>query len=92
MENFLRDKLKLEIHPDKIFIKTVASGADFLGWVHFSNHRVLRMTTKRRMFRRLAENPKQKSITSYLGLLKCGNCYQLTGTTLDLWGAKQIVC
>ena len=92
MENSLRDKLKLEIHPDKIFVKTVASGADFLGWVHFLDHRVLRTATKRRMFRRLVENPKQESIASCLGLLKCGNCYQLTKTIFDLWGVKQIVC
>ena len=92
MENFLRGELKLEIHPDKIFIKTVASGVDFLGFAHFSNHRILRTATKRRMFRRLAENPKQESIASYLGLLKYGNCYQLAETALDLWGAKQIVC
>ena len=92
MENFLRGELKLEIHPDKIFIKTVASGVDFLGFAHFSNHRVLRTATKRRMFRRLVENPKQESIASYLGLLKYGNCYQLAETALDLWGAKQIVC
>lgn len=29
---FLIDKLKLELHPDKVFIKTLASGVDFLGW------------------------------------------------------------
>ncbi|HEY4496511.1 MAG TPA: reverse transcriptase/maturase family protein [Candidatus Paceibacterota bacterium] len=92
LKNFLNDELKLEIHPDKIFIKTTASGVDFLGWVHFPNHRVLRTATKRRMFRRLVENPKQELITSYLGLLKYGNCYQLTETILDLWRAKQIVC
>src|SRR6476620_174680 len=39
---FLGEELKLSLHPDKVFIKTVASGTDFLGWVHFSDHRVLR--------------------------------------------------
>lgn len=32
---FLKEKLKLEIHPDKVFIKTLASGMDFLGTVNF---------------------------------------------------------
>ncbi len=32
---FLDDRLKLHLHPDKVFIKTLASGLDFLGWVHF---------------------------------------------------------
>ncbi len=74
---FLNTKLKLSLHPDKVSIKTIASGVDFLGWVHFPDHRVLRTSTKRRMFRRLAENPKEETFTSYLGLLKHGNAYKL---------------
>jgi retron-type reverse transcriptase len=50
---FLEIKLKLSLHPDKVFIKTIASGIDFLGWVHFPQHRVPRTSTKRRMFKRL---------------------------------------
>jgi len=74
---FLRDHLKLELHPNKVSIKTFASGVDFLGWVHFSNHRVLRTSSKRRMFRRLAERQGQEgeeaTIQSYLGMLSHGN-------------------
>lgn len=75
--DFLEEKLKLKIHPDKVFIKTLASGVDFLGWVHFPDHRVLRTTTKRRMFKRLNETKKQESVNSYLGLLKHGNTHKL---------------
>lgn len=32
---FLQNTLKLTLHPDKIFIKTLYSGVDFLGWVNF---------------------------------------------------------
>ena len=71
---FLRESLKLELHPDKVFIRTFASGVDFLGWVHFRNHRVLRTTTKRRMLRNCVVNPDNKNvIDSYLGLLTHGN-------------------
>ncbi|HOZ37103.1 MAG TPA: reverse transcriptase/maturase family protein, partial [bacterium] len=41
IKNFLSEKLKLELHPDKLFLKTLSSGVDFLGWVHFPNHNVL---------------------------------------------------
>jgi len=41
MQDFLRDRLKLSMHPNKISISTVALGVDFLGWVHFPNHRIL---------------------------------------------------
>ena len=70
---FLRERLKLEMHPDKVSISTFASGIDFLGWVHFPDHRVLRAATKRRMFRNLAESAKPQRITSHLGMLGHGN-------------------
>jgi RNA-directed DNA polymerase len=69
----LFEKLKLAIHPKKIFIKTLASGMDFLGWTHFPYHRVLRTSTKWRMFNRLEESQKEETIASYLGMLKWGN-------------------
>jgi len=45
IDKFLKNNLKLTLHPDKIFIKTSASGVDFLGWVHFLDYRLLRTTT-----------------------------------------------
>ena len=80
---FVEQELKLSLHPSKVSIKTLASGADFLGWVHFPDHRVLRTTTKRRMFKRLAERPKKETVQSYLGLLKHGNTRKLVKGVLQ---------
>ncbi|OGG55176.1 hypothetical protein A3D62_02605 [Candidatus Kaiserbacteria bacterium RIFCSPHIGHO2_02_FULL_49_11] len=80
----LRDRLKLELHPDKVSITTLASGVDFLGWVHFPNHRVLRTTTKRRVLKRVRHNPKEESIQSYLGLLSHGNAQKLSAALCEL--------
>lgn len=77
VSDFLAEKLKLTIHPKKIFIKTLASGMDFLGWIHFPYHRILRTTTKNRMFRRLEESQKEETMASYLGMLSHGNGYKL---------------
>ena len=77
MGQFLSTWLHLELHPDKVFIKTLASGVDFLGWVHFFGHRVLRTSTKRRMFRSLEQTQNEQSAASYLGLLKHGNAFTL---------------
>ena len=78
IDDFLRERLKLALHPDKVFIKTLASGVDFLGWVHFSDHRVLRTSTKRRMMRRVREKAgKEEIVQSYLGLLGHGNAQKL---------------
>ena len=48
IEKFLGQVLFLQLHPDKVYIKTFASGVDWLGWVHFPDHRVLRNVTARR--------------------------------------------
>jgi retron-type reverse transcriptase len=77
ISNFLKNKLRLQLHPDKVSIKTMVSGVDFLGWVNFPKHRVLRTSTKRRMFKRLKENPKEESRQSYLGVLSHGNTKKL---------------
>lgn len=74
---FLRSELKLELHSQKVSIETLASGIDFLGWVHFFNHRVLRTVTKRRMLKRIQEKGKGSAAASYLGLLSHGNTKKL---------------
>lgn len=77
ISEFLENELNLQLHPNKVFIKTIASGVDFLGWVHFSKHRVLRTATKKRMFRNILKNQKPNTIASYLGTLSHGNAYNL---------------
>ncbi|MFZ1720275.1 MAG: reverse transcriptase domain-containing protein [Candidatus Moraniibacteriota bacterium] len=79
MKEFLRERLKLELHPDKVSIATLASGVDFLWWVHFPDHLVLRTVTKRRMLRNIREKEgKKETVRSYLGLLSHGNSHKIT--------------
>ncbi len=76
--DFLKQELKLNLHPDKVFIKTIYSGIDFLGFIYFAKHKVLRTNTKRRMLRKLKENDfKKESLDSYFGLLKFGNTFKI---------------
>jgi Retron-type reverse transcriptase len=77
LSDFLENDLHLVMHPDKIILKTFASGVDFLGWIHFLDHRVLRKTTERRMFKRVAEHSSKATIRSYLGLLSHGDTHYL---------------
>ncbi|MBI2459024.1 MAG: group II intron reverse transcriptase domain-containing protein [Parcubacteria group bacterium] len=82
IKEFLRQELKLELHPNKVFIKTIASGVDFLGMVNFSDYRVFRTKTKRRMLKKISdrygesqneiisEESFKQSLQSYLGMLK----------------------
>lgn len=74
---FLEKKLKLKLHPDKVFIETLASGVDFLGWVNFSDHRILRTSTKRRMMKKIKNSPTPETLNSYFGMLKYGNTQKI---------------
>lgn len=72
--DFLSGELRLQLHPTKVSIQTLASGVDFLGWVHFPDHRVLRTVTKKRMLRNIrSKRGKTETVQSYLGLMRHGN-------------------
>ncbi len=78
VQGFLGEQLKLSLHPNKVFLKTAASGVDFLGWVHFPHHRVIRTTTKRRMFKKIKDSgQKPEVVQSCLGLLSHGDANAL---------------
>ncbi|MEN9654122.1 MAG: hypothetical protein RL235_234 [Chlamydiota bacterium] len=77
ISTFLQDSLHLTLHPKKLFIKTLTSGVDFLGWVHFPHHRVPRTTTKHRMLKKLRHNESQATTASYFGLLGHGDTHEL---------------
>lgn len=91
---FLTEQLKLTLHPGKIVLDTVSSGIDFLGWIHFTNHRLLRAATANRMFSRIRANPTLKTAQSYLGMLGHGNAHKLEERMLMerwLWGEESRV-
>lgn len=78
IREFLYSKLSLELHPNKVSTGTIAAGIDFLGWVHFPDHSVLRTSTKNRMIRNLAVENKPARVQSYKGLLSHGNARKLS--------------
>lgn len=79
IRDFLGTYLKLTLHPRKVSIATFASGIDFLGWVHFPDHRVLRKSTKRRTLRNCAGREKDDPVVqSYVGSCGWGNAHKIT--------------
>jgi len=89
LEQFLSSKLKLSLHPNKISIRKLSWGIDFVGYVALPHHQVLRTRLKQRIFRRIKERLQQyehgqlslgscdQSIQSYFGILKHANTYKL---------------
>jgi len=84
ISGFLWENLRLQLHSDKVFIKTLASGVDWLGWINFPMHRVLRTATKQRMFKKINNDLKIGTISSYLGMLKHGNTHKLKKVILQI--------
>lgn len=89
IQGFLKNQLSLELHPRKIGIWKFHQGIDFLGYVTLPHYRVLRMNTRRRIFRKIKERIGQyrnamidhdklsQSLQSYLGVLSHANTYKL---------------
>jgi len=81
IDNFLKERLKLSLHPDKIITRKYSQGVDFLGYISFPHYRILRNKTKKRMFKKIRQGAREHSfyqtVQSYLGLLKHCNGYKL---------------
>ncbi len=89
LQLFLLEKLKLKIHPKKMIIIKYIQGIDFLGYVIFPHHRLLRAKTKKRIIKNLklkvynykrgliSKNKLEQSIQSYFGVLSHANAYKL---------------
>lgn len=91
IREFLKDNLQLELHPNKVEIRKVSKGIDFLGYVILPHAIVLRTKTRRRISRKIKEgavayNKKRISqisfqfmITSYIGVFSHANASKISG-------------
>ncbi|MCX6716859.1 MAG: reverse transcriptase domain-containing protein [Candidatus Taylorbacteria bacterium] len=79
---FLEKRLSLSMHPNKVYIRKFSQGIDFLGYVIFPHHSVLRTKTKRRILKKIrilkysldknliSKEFFEQVMASYHGLLK----------------------
>jgi RNA-directed DNA polymerase len=84
---FLKTKLKLELHPNKIILRKLDWGIDFLGYVVLPNYILPRAKTRRRAFKKLKSkiyNPSfEQSLQSYLGYFSHANSYKIVERLFD---------
>lgn len=82
IEQFLWEKLKLELHPKKISLRRLEWGIDFLGYIVLPHCILPRTKTKKRIFNKLKikidDDNFNQSSQSYLGYLSHANSYKLT--------------
>jgi hypothetical protein len=87
LDTFLWEKLRLHIHPKKIYLQPICNGVDFLGYFVRSSHILVRQKVVRRFKDTLRHriNPKDgllsvddiPMIQSYLGHFSHANTYRL---------------
>lgn len=87
--NFLEENLLLKIHEEKTKIRKTSQGIDFLGYVVFQKHRLVRTKTKRRIIKKfktrieeynigiIFKNSFLQSLQSYLGFLSHADTYKV---------------
>lgn len=66
IRRWFKEHLALELHENKVSFKKWHNGIDFLGYVSFPFHRVLRTRTKKRIFHKF----NAKNAHSYFAILK----------------------
>lgn len=88
IQQFLKDWLDLELHPEKIILSKFGSGIDFLGYIIFPKYILPRTKTKRRLIRRIkskirdfkagkiTEESLNSTIQSYYGFLAHAATYE----------------
>ncbi|KKP59545.1 MAG: Retron-type reverse transcriptase [Candidatus Magasanikbacteria bacterium GW2011_GWC2_34_16] len=99
---FVTDKLKLTVHPNKIFLQKFNQGLDFLGYVLLPHHQILRTKTKQRMFKKTKEKVEEfndglisdfelgQTVQSYLGVLAHCDGYEVrVNLRNEVWVDKQ---
>jgi RNA-directed DNA polymerase len=89
LDYFLRMRLNLTLHPQKIVIRKFRQGLDFLGYVSLPRYRLLRAKTRQRIWRKIktareelaADNLSnfsfQQTFNSYLGVLSHADTFRL---------------
>ncbi|TSE03397.1 RNA-directed DNA polymerase [Aquimarina algiphila] len=78
IKNYLRNNLHLEIKDNYQIFPVKSRGIDFVGYVFYHTHVLLRKRIKKNFARKLKKNPNTRSKASYLGWLKHCNGIHLT--------------
>ena len=100
ISSFLSESLQLVLHPTKVSVRKVSWGVDFLGYVALPRYRVLRASTRRRMFRNLTaarmkhdvgamlDETFSATVNSFRGMLTHAKGHRLDDQVLRTVGMK----
>ena len=87
---FLKEKLKIQIHPKKVMITKFGRGIDYLGYVLFPHFTLVRKRTRKRALRKInekmllykreeiSEDKVRATLMSYLGVLSHADTFRFS--------------
>ena len=75
----------MQLHSNKVILRKHHQGTDFLGYVQFPHHRVLRKKTEKRIVNKINKGVSEQSLNSYLGVLSHSNNYKLSQKIKNLF-------
>ncbi|HRY59872.1 MAG TPA: hypothetical protein P5096_00650 [Patescibacteria group bacterium] len=97
IEIFLQENLKLQLHHNKTIICKPNQGMDFLGYVVFPHHKLLRTKTKKRMFRKIEQKRGllnkggitlknfRQTVMSYMGVCSHAKAFKIEEGLRDIY-------
>lgn len=96
VREFLFSTLKLKLHPNKVSIRKLHNGVDFLGYIVLPHYKLMRTKTKRRINKGMLQKVKEykrgkvdqdsveKSLHSYLGALSHADTFRSREDLINL--------
>ncbi|HCC83414.1 TPA: hypothetical protein DEP96_01030 [Candidatus Uhrbacteria bacterium] len=82
VDEFLCQELKLQLHPNKVYVRTWRQGVDFLGSILLPYATILRPSTAKRLVQRATS----ANVSSYLGLCVHADAYGLEKLVMNRLG------
>ncbi len=74
---YLQQELKLTVKDNYQVFPVASRGIDFVGYVHYHTHKLLRKTIKQAFARMMCRRPNRASLASYMGWAKHCNSINL---------------
>jgi RNA-directed DNA polymerase len=84
---FLKNSLKLKLHPNKISLRKLSQGIDFVGYIALPHYELPRHKTVNRIIKKLKTGEREeieKALPSYLGHLGHANSYKIRQKVVGL--------
>jgi retron-type reverse transcriptase len=78
VEQFLANELQLKMNPKKVNIFPCNKGIDFLGYIVFKNHILLRKSTIKRFIKKMKKKGIEETIKAWFAYAKHANSYLLS--------------